>query len=165
MPLCSLPQCGKIPHILLLNSLCSIKYWKSFSGWAFTTKLLNIPRFLSLPHVAVTYWGRLRVNEYVFQCRPNLISGSEYGTVFPATADGITFSWATKTGKLRPILSKFTLQYVLIPKLSGEKREMASAAQSLEIWEVFNSAKSGDTPKGKITCVHMQPCRGALFLF
>ena len=85
-------------------------------------RVLNIPRFLSFTHVTVTHWERLCVDECAFQCRPNLISRSEHGTMFPATADGITFSRATKTGKLRFILSEFTLQYVMIPDLS-EGRE------------------------------------------
>lgn len=85
-------------------------------------KVLNIPRFLSFTRVTVTHWERLRVDECAFQCRPNLICRSEHGTMFPATADGITFSRATKTGKLRFILSEFTLQYVMIPDLS-EGRE------------------------------------------
>lgn len=41
--------------------------------------------------------------------------------MFPATADGITFSRATKTSKLRFILSQFILQCVIIPTLLWAK--------------------------------------------
>lgn len=41
-----------------------------------------------------------------------------------------------KTGKLGLISSEFTLQYVMIPKLSGGEREVVSTAQSLENWKV-----------------------------
>lgn len=85
------------------------------------------------------------MDEYIFHCRPNLISRSEYGAMFPATADGIAFSRATRTGKLRLISSGFILQYVMIPKLSGGKTELASRAQSLEWRKVFKSARSGYT--------------------
>lgn len=98
------------------------KVIRKLSGQTLTTKLLNVPTFFSFPHVAVTYWERLCVNEYIFQCKPNLISRGEYGTMFSAIADGITFRRASKTGKLRLILSEFTLEYVMNPKLSGGKR-------------------------------------------
>lgn len=42
-----------------------------------------------------------------FLCWPNLISGSEYGTMFPATVDGITFSRASKTSLMRLIHSVY----------------------------------------------------------
>lgn len=104
---------------------------KAFGGQAITTKRLSISRFWSASHVTVTYWEGSRVDEYIFQWRPNLISRSEYVTVFSATADGITFSRATKTGKLRLILSWLTLQYVMIPKLLQAKGNVSSA-QSLK---------------------------------
>lgn len=72
--------------------------------------------------VSPWHWKGLWAAECIFHCRPNLISRSEYGAMFPATADGITFSGATRTGKLRLISSGFILQYVMIPKLSGGKQ-------------------------------------------
>lgn len=54
--LCISPHWGKTTHTLLLNSLSSTE--KDLRE----TKLFNIRRFLSFPHVAVTYWERLHVD-------------------------------------------------------------------------------------------------------
>lgn len=91
---------------------------RAFRVWAFATKVLHI---FELPHVALTCWDGSRKDEYI--CWPSLISRSEYGTMFSATADGVRFR-ATKRSKLRLILYGFIWQYVTNPKAVGWIREL-----------------------------------------
>lgn len=140
-----LPYCKSIGTIIrfLWLTMLFASVWKNY----FFDKLLqqNSITFTGfwVSLVSQWHWEGLKVDEYIFHCRPNLISRSEYGAMFPATADGITFSRATRTGKLRLISTGFILQYVMIPKLSGGETELASRAQSSEWRKVFKSARSG----------------------